>query len=359
MSAQDLNHLVVGCTSQETALIVKNFMLNGNIVDVRYWVETNPAYGQRVIRQIYHLRQADWYAAKPLTNYSQLVVMFHDPAPFNIEEHSFNGNNRVEPVVVQQYNLNPKWLADDQIDQFSNYYKFDEYQRSVIEAYKQERFRPQPLAGATPAPVAVKAVQGPRSSSPALEAKRLVDLKIAEAKLRRMELENLALELKIEKGTAKPVAVPKIEKDLANLTGYYAATGKPFSPTQLGVLRDIAFESAHDLPGTIQPWHLDKRTDLELSRMAGERKIHFLDEHAEKLAAIADDPARHERLKGMFESITPGKFAAEAQDAVDNAAWYYREAKRREQGGQAQVYQARTEEDVLREMSTPVDRDAP
>jgi hypothetical protein len=178
-----------GHVSQETALVVNNYTLNGILTPVRYWIETSRSYGQRVIRQMFNTRGNDWFKPKPFSTYSQIVVIYHNYAPLRPEE-THNGTSKEDPVKYLQLKLDPESVPDNQIDAFLNYFNFDEYQRSIVLAYKDRRLNPPPQQDRFTASQTVETKptqQRSGSSNPLLDELR--QLKIERERQKNLEIE--------------------------------------------------------------------------------------------------------------------------------------------------------------------------
>lgn len=217
----DQQHQVCGHVSQDTALIVKNYVLNKTPTPIRYWIETNPSYGQRVMKQMLNTRTGQWWNPKPESNYSQIVVMYHDPEAVYPQ---YNGTSTVNPIALTPFNL--ALIATEQLEAFKAYYRFDDVQHAIIAHHIQERLHPSGQHTPTEVPRASKVQRKPEANAElnALRVSKAASLAAlaagkAEEQRQKNELRALLIEEKrLKLLNAEPKNAPKPVTENETLT---------------------------------------------------------------------------------------------------------------------------------------------
>lgn len=126
---------LVAHVSPESAYIIPRFPLNyAQNTMARYWVETKPAYGQRVVSQNRNPHTNEWYKPKFDAYYDvAIITVISDPNHYNC--------GHVIPVQV-----NLKDLTDlNVLLQFANYYVFTPFQKKQIVKVLQHNKYFQPI----------------------------------------------------------------------------------------------------------------------------------------------------------------------------------------------------------------------
>lgn len=213
---------LVGHVSEDTAYIVNNYFLNKVQTPIRYWVETKFTYGQRVIKQLANTRTGGWFKPKPLTTYSNIVVMYHDPDEV-YPQHNFTSNK--EPVETQSFNLS--FIQEQHLQAFRAYYAFDKSQLLIIDEHildrkitkldtQTEELKTPHMTNQPNEPVAKRSPGRPVKEDPPeliaikLERER-VKLQREQAALHREELKNKAIEQALLARSLKLKDVPDAE----------------------------------------------------------------------------------------------------------------------------------------------------
>lgn len=282
----NLIHQQVGHVSEETALVVKNYMLNKVQTDLRYWVETRQPYGQRVMRQVFNTRKGVWWNPKPLTTFSDIVVIYHD-ADLDLPQQNFTTCE--EPIKTNRFMLND--IPSHQLKAFRDYYNFDEVQLNIIDQHIRERSMPtsELVAQSPVTTVQHRAQPLPKQAedsevSIARQRKAEAEAQIAEERLRGIRLRNEAAELSLQ------------ERRLKIATASAPAPIKPNSLTleqrlEIEEINHFVQAGAKFIGGDYDMVH------EELQRPQMERIIAYCEEHPEYLPS---DTARFAMRAGAL-----------------------------------------------------------
>ena len=110
---------IIGCTSPETAYVVGNYPYGFRLrTSIRYWIETNPKFGQRFSSQTLNPKTGRWNQPKHST-YSEVLVLTKT-----------DSNGHVGSTGLTLYNIREKF------ENFSATFKLDEYQKKKFAAIK-------------------------------------------------------------------------------------------------------------------------------------------------------------------------------------------------------------------------------
>ncbi len=113
---QHMNHI-----SESTAFYINNFPFAfATNTRARYWVETKPAYGQRLHTQYQTPGSTSWYKAKH-SGYFDVVILATNA---NQTDPNFG---LLQPILIELKNLSTEHLI-----LFSTYYTFTPYQKEII-----------------------------------------------------------------------------------------------------------------------------------------------------------------------------------------------------------------------------------
>jgi hypothetical protein len=311
---QIINHV-----SQATCFETDQYMLNHQRTPVRYWIETNPSYGQRVIRQVYNNRQGNWFNPKPVTKYARIALLFNVIRELDLDEGVVHGTSVHEPVAYVTYNLLEEGFeSTDNIKAFLDYYIFDDYQRKVILDFIGEG-----------CPAKAPVVKEPKSytRNETLQELRRVKLEYEQERLRSLRLRNDALELRVNARRQKQDAKPnetsdgQVDDNFKKLSTHYARTGDGFSDKQLRDLKKMALADPNSLPGTLQPFHLSVMNPIMLAAEAGKPKVDERQQRAAKLATITDSE-EYERVKKRYDAADASYEERLKYYAEQNLIWY-------------------------------------
>jgi hypothetical protein len=113
MTMQLFNHV-----SPETAYVINKFPFNfGKFTKVRYWVETNPNYGQKLVTQVFDPKSDSWFAPKHEGYHDIAIITVNDN---QIDEYC----GHVTPILIK---LKP--LDVDSLWNLAHYYVFTPFQK--------------------------------------------------------------------------------------------------------------------------------------------------------------------------------------------------------------------------------------
>jgi hypothetical protein len=289
---------LLNCTSQELCYRNDYYPIHDGIFSINIsWVETSVGKGQRP--QWRKLNTKGQWTEPPREPWSTLVFM----------TKRLNG-------LVDWHIYNLSKMTDNEIYAMEQRFAMDDYQRSILDAH----FNGEALIKfpGLPEPIKSKRVDS------------TIDSKSAQTG--DSYWEKLSAELVV-----------------------YANTGKVFTKAQRDQLREMAFVSAHNLPGKIHPWNLNLTPDKALTELATLRKIHFLDLHQEILNNI-EDPKEREEKRRFFKRREIDYFDFEEKDKKMNAEWYEAEAKRRNIGLKVQEPKS-VKKDFANDLLTPLSKD--
>jgi hypothetical protein len=115
------NQQLFNHVSEDTAFVITRFPAHyGQYTTIRYWVETKPAYGQRLMTRVMNHTNGEWFKAKT-DGYKDIIIL---------EQIIDESKTNCGLVVVYQLTLDTMSL--EHLLQLASYYEFTPFQKQQI-----------------------------------------------------------------------------------------------------------------------------------------------------------------------------------------------------------------------------------
>lgn len=97
-----MKQILYGHTNEDNAYVVPDYPYGYTLrTKIRYWVESNPRFGQRLVSQTMNPKTGTWNRPKAST-YTSFVVMFVDDANGHVYWsgwHPYNGADELQDFI--------------------------------------------------------------------------------------------------------------------------------------------------------------------------------------------------------------------------------------------------------------------